>query len=89
MTYERRVILSLIDAGRITVAEAERLIAAWEDNREWLWIAVSCAAVCLLQIHPHIRFESLAGLWHTFFDHGTRLLHTAASMGSNKVGGII
>jgi hypothetical protein len=89
MINERRAILVLIDARRITVAEAERLIAAWEDAREWFWIAVACAAVYLLQSHPHITLEGLASLLHTFVDHGTKLLHNTASFGLKKVGGIV
>jgi hypothetical protein len=89
MINERRAILVLIDAGRITVLEAERLIAAWEDAREWFWIAVACAAVCLLQSDPHITLEGLASLLHTFVDHATKLPHHAASFGLNKVGGMV
>lgn len=87
MIDERSAILWLIAARRITVAEAERLIAAWEDGREWLWIAIACVAVCLLQTHPHLRLDGLTSLFHTAFDHGTRLLHTVAITGLKKMGG--
>ena len=89
MSYERRTILSLIAAGRITTAEAERLIAAAEDAREWLWIALGCIAVCLLQSHPHVDFGALGSLLHTVVGHGTKLLHGAASFGFKKMGGMV
>jgi len=89
MMNEHRAILSLVAAGRITAAEAERLIAASEDAREWLWIAVACASACLLQTHPHLRLDGLARLLQTAVDHGTRLLHTAAITGLKRVGGIV
>jgi hypothetical protein len=89
MIYEQRAILSLIAAGRITAAEAERLIAAWEDAREWFWIAIACAAASLLQMHPHLRLDNLGSLLHTFVDHGTRLLHTAAWTGLKRMGGSV
>ena len=89
MIDEHRAILSLVAAGRITAAEAERLIAASEDAREWFWIAVACAAACLLQSYPHLRLDGLAGLFHTALDHGTRLLHTAAITGLKRMGGIV
>jgi len=38
MNTDRRAILSLVAMGRITAAEAERLLAAWNDSRETAWI---------------------------------------------------
>jgi hypothetical protein len=52
MNTERRAILSLVAAGRITPAEAERLLAAWNEGRESLWIfACSLIFACLAQLH--------------------------------------
>jgi hypothetical protein len=89
MSYQQRAILSLIAAGRITALEAERLIAAWEDEREWLWIVVACIGACLLQMHPHINFHALGGLLNTVAGHGANLIHTAATHGLKKIGGIL
>ncbi|KAA6465130.1 hypothetical protein DYQ86_04030 [Acidobacteria bacterium AB60] len=87
MTDERRAILSLIAAGRITPAEAERLIAAWQDAREWVWLALGCLAVCLLGAHPHWGIDGLPGLLHSIVAQGTRLLHAAAVAGIQGRGG--
>jgi len=89
MIYERRVILSLLGAGRITAAEAERLIAAWEDAREWAWIAIGCVAISLLQTHPHLSLGGLGGFLHTIVDHGARALHNGALIGLKKIGGSV
>lgn len=64
MNIERRAILSLVANGRITVAEAERLLAAWNDSRETAWILMLCLVpVCLAQLHLH---ELAPGLMHFF-----------------------
>lgn len=88
MLHQQRAILSLIAAGRITALEAERLIAAWQDAREWFWIAVACIAACVLQAQPHIDIQGLGGLLHAVAWHGTRLLHAAAVDGLKRIGGI-
>ncbi len=52
MNTDRRVILSLLAMGRITAAEAERLLAAWNESRETAWIVGLCLAfACLAQLH--------------------------------------
>ena len=52
MNTDRRTILSLVAAGRITAAEAERLLVAWNEARETAWIVgLSLAFACLAQLH--------------------------------------
>jgi hypothetical protein len=52
MNTDRRTILSLIAMGRITAAEAERLLVAWNESRETAWIFGLCLAfACLAQLH--------------------------------------
>jgi len=64
MNTDRRVILSLVAMGRITAAEAERLLAAWNDSRETAWIlALSLAFACVAQLHLR---ELLPILMHFF-----------------------
>ena len=89
MISERRAILSLVATGRITAAEAERLILTWQDAREWVWIAIVCAAACILQAHPHFHFDGLGAALHTVVDHGTKALHTATSIGLKRMGGSV
>ena len=52
MNTDRRTILSLVAMGRITAAEAERLLAAWNESRETAWIIGLCMVfACLAQLH--------------------------------------
>jgi len=54
MNTDRRAILALIAMGRITTAEAERLLAAWNESRETAWILAGSFGLALLaQLHPH------------------------------------
>ncbi len=60
MNTDRRVILALIAMGRITPAEAERLLAAWDESRESAWIlAISLVMVCLAQLNVHSLVPTL------------------------------
>lgn len=64
MNTDRRAILSLVANGRITAAEAERLLAAWSDSSETAWVLMICLVyVCLAQLHLH---ELMPGLVHFF-----------------------
>jgi len=64
MNTDRRAILSLVAMGRITAAEAERLLAAWNESRETAWIVGLCLAfACLAQLHLR---ELLPILMHFF-----------------------
>jgi len=52
MRSDRRAILALIAMGRITPAEAERLLSAWNESRETAWILVASFGFALLaQLH--------------------------------------
>lgn len=78
MGQERRMILSLIAAGRITAGEAERLLAATAQGREWLWIAAACVAAGAAQMISHGLLENighmvqtLAPAWNAALQHTT------------------
>lgn len=71
MHTDRRFILTLIAMGRITPAEAERLLAAWDESRETAWIlAASLAMVCLAQLNVH-------SLTHLFYAQISALAEVA------------
>ena len=54
MNTDLRAILALIAMGRITPAEAERLLAVWNEGRETAWIlAFSVALACLAQFNTN------------------------------------
>ncbi|MBS1805962.1 MAG: hypothetical protein JST28_21685 [Acidobacteria bacterium] len=76
MNTDRRAILALIAMGRITPAEAERLLAAWNESRETAWILVASLGFALLtQLHMH---ELLPIFRHVI---GTQLPALANMMG--------
>jgi hypothetical protein len=47
MNSDRRAILQLLAAGRIDAAEAERLIAATNADRETMWALAGCSAIVI------------------------------------------
>jgi hypothetical protein len=70
MYTNRRAILSLVAHGRITPAEAERLIAACSADREAWWMLAGCALCAgLFQLHSlttGLQSHVFAGMAHLF-----------------------
>ena len=60
MRNERRTILGLVAAGRISAMEAERLLRVWNDAREELWIIAACLLLCVTQVHFHFGWDGEA-----------------------------
>lgn len=50
MGNDRRTILALVAAGRLSAAEAERLVRAWNEPALWFLAVLGC----LLLLHPHL-----------------------------------
>ncbi len=48
MNTDRRTILSLVAHGRITAAEAERLLIVWNETREGALVFTACIVLVLL-----------------------------------------
>ena len=58
MNNDRRTILALVAMGRITPAQAERLLTVVNESRETTWILMLClAGACLGQLHLHELLE--------------------------------
>lgn len=86
MNTDRRTILALIAMGRITPAEAERLLAAWNESRETAWIlAASVGFALLAQLHLHDLVPMLNHLISTQVQAFTHL--TGQIMG--EMGGLL
>jgi hypothetical protein len=65
MQNHRRTILHLVAIGRITPAQAERLLIAWNDGRESIWALSACIAIVLLvQLNPRQWIPSLVHSAH-------------------------
>jgi hypothetical protein len=78
MQNNRRTILSLVALGRITPAEAERLLIAWNVGREGRWIFAACIAIALLVLlNPQQGLSALSHIAHTLLP-GLTLHHALA-----------
>lgn len=54
MRGDRQMVLHLVALGRLSPAEAERLLVAWNEGRETAWVIAGCVALALigqLQVH--------------------------------------
>lgn len=75
MNTGRRVVMVLMATGRMTPAEAEPLLAVWDESRETTWILATCLVmICLAQCNVHVlmhffdaQLPALAGVAHTAF----------------------
>jgi hypothetical protein len=47
MQSDCRAILQLVAMGRVTPAEAERLLAVWNEGRESTWVLAGCAVLAV------------------------------------------
>jgi hypothetical protein len=89
MRSERRAILALMAAGRISASEAERLLRAWNERFEGFWIAMLCVLVCLAQLHLQVSLDGFERLAHGMLREGLSAWNAAASLLKNGMGGTI
>lgn len=78
MKDHRKEILGMVTARRITPLEAERLLMAWNEERESRWIFGACAAPAAINFAHAIWMNLIA----------TGGLHSAAAMVSGILGGV-
>jgi hypothetical protein len=79
MGNERRAILALVAAGRISAAEAERLVRAWNEPAQWFLAAMVCLVILLA--HAHVQAPAAAAHWlHELVRHGLDAANTAARL---------
>ncbi|MGA8739577.1 MAG: hypothetical protein WB561_00160 [Terracidiphilus sp.] len=90
MNTDRRAILSLVATGRITAAEAERLLAVWNDSREMVWILALCLAfACLARLHLRELLPMLMHLFNTQVPTLAEAVHFALSPITDLLGGLL
>lgn len=58
MSIDRRAILCMVAAGRMTAAEADRLLSVWTDKDEAILRFAVCAAVAWLVLPEMHQFFS-------------------------------
>lgn len=91
MNADHRTIFSLVAAGRITAAEAERLLAASSDAREVAWIVALCALACMMPLHGvGVGPDFIAAIPHALhaaFASAMQLLQHIVSIALHCIGG--
>jgi hypothetical protein len=90
MPNDRRAILSLVALGRITPAEAERLLIAWNQGWESVLVCAACiAAVLLAQLDPNQVLPSLVHLAQGLLSGRIISHHHALAVVCRLIGGRI
>ena len=87
MQSDRRAILSLLAARRITAAEAERLLIIWNDRRESFWLDASCITALSAQANLQHGLSALLDFTHMWLP--TLTLHHAATTLTHFLGAIL
>lgn len=88
MKRDRQIILSLVALGRITPAEAERLLAAWNAGQEEFLVLAACLVVGLTEFLPGLA-NLTRHLAHTLLPEGIPGVHHAITAISYWVGGVL
>jgi hypothetical protein len=89
MNNHRRAILQLVAMGRVTPAQAERLLLAVDDGREILWPLAACVAACLAQINLRELLPRLAHTAHALLPGSLLSLQHALSLLTHLFGGVL
>lgn len=55
MDRNRRTLLQLVAVGRLSPAEAERLLAVWNLKREDAWIFLACVLLLVLPLQAPLH----------------------------------
>jgi hypothetical protein len=90
MYTDRRLILNLIAMGRITPAEAERLLAAWNESRETaLILTFGLALAFTAQLKVHWLLPALVHLLNTQVPALVEPVRHALSPFTDFMGGLL
>ena len=88
MHSDRRAILHLVALGRITSAEAERLLIACNQAREGLWVLAACMVIsCLTQLMPHPLPTGLVHIAHSLLPASSISVRRVLSLLNHLLGG--
>ena len=90
MNSHRRAILQLVAMGRVTAAEAERLLIASDHVQEALWTLIACIAlVCLAPHYVRQWLPHLHQIAHSLVSRSLISLHPAHSLVTRWFGGML
>jgi hypothetical protein len=81
MENDRRAVLNLVAAGRMTPAEAERLLMAWNEGRVGLWLIAACAVFAFVaQCDPQAWLTGLPHAAHSLLPASAEPAHRVARL---------
>jgi hypothetical protein len=90
MQTDRRILLHLVALGRITPAEAERLIAVWNQGRADLWALSGAVLIaCLALLHLPELLPSLGHIAHSLWVGNLNSLCHALTLFTRLLGGLL
>lgn len=90
MEMNRRAILQLVAVGRISAAEAERLLIAWNNGTESLWALTGLIAVAwLMQLNVHTALPALLHIAHSLMNGDPIILHRTLAFITEVIGGVL
>jgi hypothetical protein len=87
MQSDRRAILSLLAARRITAAEAERLLILWNDRWESFWLVAFCITAFSARTNFQHGLSAVLDFTHMLLP--TLTLHHAATTLTHFLGVIL
>ena len=87
MHTDRRTILSLVAHGRITAAEAERLLIVWNEAREGVLVFAACVLLVLLaRVDVQKGLSAMMHFTHALLANDS--LHHALTLLTRYTGGL-
>ena len=87
---DRRAIFSLIAMGRITPAQAERLLAVANERSETVLALAACVvAMLLMQIHQHGVVPEMAHFLRSLMPGVTTAVHQMQNIVTELLGGLL
>jgi len=90
MQTDRRILLHLVALGRISPAEAERLLTVWNQGREDLWALSGAVLIaCLALIRLPELLPRLAPIAHSLWAGNPNFLRHALSLFTHLLGGLV
>ncbi len=90
MNTDRRAILSLIAMGRITPAQAERLLVVSNERSETLLALAAClAAMFLMQSHRHDLVPEIFYLIKSLLPGFVAAVHQVQNVVTHLWGGVL
>jgi len=90
MNSHRRAILQLLVLGRVTPAQAERLLAVLNEGRETCWVlAAALVLACIAHFHLSRLLPGLIHIAQSVLPESLLSLDRALSLATHLCGGML